>query len=257
VPEKGGRRWLDAIRSSKDPTVFTVLFENTAALLGLFIAAAGIAAGQMFNLPVADGMASVVIGLLLGAAALISVSWAVESTRAGLATFAYTVTIVAMFAVSGTYHRIHWKSETARTWMKRVDHSMIFVLIAGSYTPFGLLVLHGALGEAMMFAAWSAALVGVMFKLVWIDAPGWLGAATYIAIGWIAVVALPELVDRLGIVAVGALGLGGVLYSTGAVIHARKRPDPVPTVFGYHELFHLLVILAAAVQYAVVAFWVL
>jgi hemolysin III len=134
---------------------------------------------------------------------------------------------------------------------------MIFVLIAGSYTPFGLLVLRGGLGTAIVFTAWSAALVGMVFKLVWIDAPGWLAAATYIAIGWIAIVALPELVDRLGIVAVGGLGLGGVLYSIGAVIHARKRPDPVPSVFGYHELFHLLVVLAAAVQYAVVAFWVL
>jgi len=179
------------------------------------------------------------------------------STRTRLAVSIYALSVAASFGTSALYHRVDWRKPGARRWMRWLDPTMIFVLIAGSYTPFGLLVLHGALGEAMMFAAWSAALAGVMFKLAWIDAPGWLGAATYIAIGWIAVVALPELVDRLGIVAVGALGLGGVLYSTGAVIHARKRPDPVPTVFGYHELFHLLVILAAAVQYAVVAFWVL
>jgi hemolysin III len=141
--------------------------------------------------------------------------------------------------------------------MRRLDHTMIFVLIAGSYTPFGLLVLHGTLGTVILIASWSAALAGAVFKLIWIDAPGWLIATTYIAIGWIALIAAPELVGRLGVAAVGALALGGILYSAGAVIYARKRPDPVPGVFGYHELFHLLVIVAAALQYAVVAFWVL
>jgi hemolysin III len=141
--------------------------------------------------------------------------------------------------------------------MRRLDHTMIFVLIAGSYTPFALLVLPGRLGAAILIAVWSVALVGAVFKLVWIDAPGWLVAATYVATGWIAVVATPELAHRLGLAAVLALGLGGVLYSVGAVIYARQRPDPAPTVFGYHELFHLLVTVAAALQYAVVAFWVL
>jgi hemolysin III len=107
---------------------------------------------------------------------------------------------------------------------------MIFVLIAGSCTPFGLLVLHGTLGTTFLIAAWSAGLAGSAFKLVWIDAAGWLSAAVYIAVGWIAIVVLPELVDRLGIVAVGTLGPGGVRCSTGAVIHARTRPDPAPTV---------------------------
>jgi hemolysin III len=109
----------------------------------------------------------------------------------------------------------------------------------------------------ILITAWSAALAGALFKLIWIDAPGWLIATTYIATGWIAVLAIPELVARLGIVAAAALALGGFLYSAGAVVYARKRPDPVPTVFGYHELFHMLVIVAAALQYAVVAFWVM
>jgi|SRR5437588_1500807 len=179
------------------------------------------------------------------------------SARARLAVSVYGLSVAGLFGASALYHRIDWRGLRARRWMRRLDHTMIFVLIAGSYTPFGLLVLHGTLGAAIMFTAWSAALLGVIFKLVWIDAPGWLVAGTYIAIGWIAIVALPELVDRLGIVAVATLALGGILYSIGAVIHARKRPDPVPSVFGYHELFHLLVILAAALQYSVVAFWVL
>jgi hemolysin III len=104
---------------------------------------------------------------------------------------------------------------------------------------------------------WSAALAGVVFKLVWIDAPGWLVAGSYVAIGWVAVLALPDLVAGLGIAGVGALALGGVLYSVGAIVYARKRPNPKPTVFGYHEVFHLLVLVAAGLQYAVVAFWVL
>jgi hemolysin III len=169
----------------------------------------------------------------------------------------YALSVAALFGTSALYHRVNWRSFAARRWMRRLDHTMIFVLIAGSYTPFALLVLHGTLGEVILVAAWSAALAGAVFKLIWIDAPGWLAAATYVSIGWIAIIAMPELVDRLGLAAAGGLALGGVLYSVGAVIYARKRPDPVPGVFGYHELFHLLVILAAALQYAVVAFWIL
>ena len=180
-----------------------------------------------------------------------------ESARARVAVTVYAVSVAALFGTSALYHRVDWRSLGARRWMRRLDHTMIFVLIAGSYTPFGLLVLNGAVGAVILIAVWSVALAGALFKLVWIDAPAWLISTTYVAIGWIAVIATPELVDRLGIAAVVALALGGILYSAGAVIYARKRPDPVPAVFGYHELFHLLVIVAAAMQYAVVAFWVM
>ena len=179
-----------------------------------------------------------------------------ESARARLAMAIYALSVAALFGTSALYHRISWRTLGARRRMRRLDHTMIFVLIAGSYTPFGLLVLNGTLGAVILITAWSAALAGAIFKLVWIDAPAWLISTTYIVIGWIAVFAMPQLVDRLGVVAVVALALGGILYSVGAVIYARKRPDPRPMVFGYHELFHLLVIAAAAVQYAVVAFWV-
>lgn len=179
------------------------------------------------------------------------------TTRARLAVSIYALSVAALFGTSALYHRVDWRRLGVRRWMRRLDHTMIFVLIAGSYTPFGLLVLHGTLGAVILITVWSTALLGVMFKLAWIDAPGWVAAAAYVAIGWIALLALPDLVDRLGIVPVAVLALGGVLYSIGAVIYARKRPDPVPAVFGYHELFHLLVILAATLQYAVVAFWVL
>ncbi len=179
------------------------------------------------------------------------------SGRARLAAAVYALSVAALFGTSATYHRVNWRRLGARRWMRRLDHSMIFVLIAGSYTPFALLVLRGTLGTVILIVAWSAAVAGAVFKLLWIEAPAWLMAVTYVAVGWIAVVAIPELVHGLGLVAVGAVATGGILYSAGAVIYARKRPDPAPTVFGYHELFHLLVILAAALQYTVVAFWVL
>jgi hemolysin III len=180
-----------------------------------------------------------------------------QSARARVAVTVYALSVAALFGTSALYHRVEWRTLGARRWMRRLDHTMIFVLIAGSYTPFGLLVLNGAAGVGILIAVWSVALAGALFKLVWIDAPAWLISTTYVVIGWIAVIAIPELVDRLGIAAVVALALGGILYSAGAVIYARKRPDPLPAVFGYHELFHLLVIAAAAVQYAVVAFWVM
>lgn len=180
-----------------------------------------------------------------------------ESARARIAMAIYGLSVAALFGTSALYHRIDWRTLGARRWMRRLDHTMIFVLIAGSYTPFALLVLHGTLGVVILIAVWSTALAGAVFKLLWIDAPGWLITGSYIAIGWIAVVALPELLDSLGIVAVGVLAVGGVTYSAGAMIYALKRPDPVPAVFGYHELFHLLVLIAAAFQYAVIAFWVL
>jgi hemolysin III len=179
------------------------------------------------------------------------------SARARVAVAVYALSVTALFGTSALYHRGSWRTVAARRWMRRLDHTMIFVFIAGSYTPFALLVLHGTLALVILIAAWSAALAGAIFKLTWIDAPAWLVALAYIASGWIALAALPQLVSRLGLVAVGGLALGGVLYSVGAVIHARQRPDPVPALFGYHELFHLLVVLAAALQYAVVAFWVL
>jgi hemolysin III len=179
------------------------------------------------------------------------------SARARLAVAVYALSVAALFGTSALYHRVDWRTLSARRWMRRLDHTMIFVLIAGTYTPFSLLVLPGTLGLVILIAVWSAALAGSVFKLVWIDAPGWLGAATYISIGWIAVAATPELVNGLGVPAVAILALGGILYSAGGVIYARKRPDPVPSVFGYHELFHLLVIAAATLQYLVVAFWIL
>ena len=178
------------------------------------------------------------------------------SGRAALAAGIYALSVALLFGASALYHRISWASEAARRWMRRVDHSMIFVLIAGTYTPFALLALDGTLATAILIAVWVGAGAGIVMSLVWPDAPKWLLAVVYVALGWVAIAAFPAMLDRLGITAMVMVGLGGALYTAGAVIYATRRPNPSPTVFGYHEIFHALVIGAAALQYAVVAFYV-
>jgi hemolysin III len=130
------------------------------------------------------------------------------------------------------------------------------MLIAGTYTPIALLAVHGPLAIATLVAAWVGALAGVLFMFVWIDAPTWLFAVAYVALGWVAAAAFPQLAVAIGVGGLTLFGLGGVLYTVGAVVYAVKRPDPVPAVFGYHEVFHALVVVAAALQYAVIALWV-
>jgi hemolysin III len=176
--------------------------------------------------------------------------------KAGAAAAIYAASVSALFGTSALYHRITWKP-SARRWMRRLDHSMIFVLIAGTYTPFALLVLHGTLAHVVLAVVWGGALLGIVLKLVWIDAPKWLIAAVYLALGWVGVVTIPQVASRAGAGAVSLLVVGGLLYTVGAVIYALRRPDPSPKVFGYHEIFHLLVIAAAATHYAAVVAYAL
>jgi hemolysin III len=176
--------------------------------------------------------------------------------RATLATAIYAISVVCLFGVSAVYHRVNWVSQSARRWMRRLDHSMIFFLIAGTYTPFALLVLHGTLETAIMIGVWGGALAGVVLNLAWIDAPKWVTAIVYVALGWVAILAFPQMASALGLVAIALVAAGGLLYTLGAVVYALRRPDPAPAIFGYHEVFHLLVIAAAALQYAVIAFYV-
>jgi hemolysin III len=182
---------------------------------------------------------------------------AAPAGRATLAAAIYAVSVAGLFGTSALYHRVTWSSAAARRWMRRLDHSMIFLLIAGTYTPFALLALDGTLSTVILVAVWTGAVAGIVLKLLWIDAPKWLVALTYVLLGWVAVAAFPDLLDELGLTATAMVGGGGVLYTVGAIVYALKRPDPVPAVFGYHEVFHALVIAAAALQYAVVAFFVL
>jgi hemolysin III len=181
---------------------------------------------------------------------------AASGTRAVIAMSIYAFSLSAMLGTSALYHRITWTPEV-RAWMRRLDHTMIFVFIAGTYTPFALLVMHGTLAEVVLIVVWASAAAGVILNLVWINAPYWFTAAVYLSTGWVAIVTLPQLWNEIGPVGVGLIALGGALYTAGAVIYARRRPDPRPQVFGYHEIFHVLVIAAAAVQYAAVAIYAL
>src|SRR3954454_8065960 len=137
--------------------------------------------------------------------------------RATLATGSYAVTVAGLFGVSAVYHRVNWVSATTRRWMRRLDHSMIFLLIAGTYTPFALLVLDGTIATAILVAVWGGALAGIVLNLVWIDAPKWVTAVVYVALGWVAVAAFPELFDELGVTPTMLVAAGGVLYTLGAV----------------------------------------
>jgi hemolysin III len=176
--------------------------------------------------------------------------------RGTIAAAVYAICVALLFGTSALYHRVTWQASTRR-WMRRLDHSAIFVLIAGTYTPFALLVLDGTLADVVLAVVWAGALGGIVLKLLWIDAPKWLAALIYVLLGWVAVAVTPDLFGELGITAGLMVALGGLFYTVGAVVYALGRPDPVPTVFGYHEVFHALVIAAAALHYAVIAFWVI
>jgi hemolysin III len=191
---------------------------------------------------------------LFTGAALVVAAPAGEAT---VASAIYAASVAALFGTSALYHRVTWPTPNARRWMRRLDHSMIFVLIAGTYTPFALLVLEGTLATVILVVVWAGALGGIVLKLVWIDAPKAVVAALYVMLGWVAVAAFPDLLDELGVRSTALVAAGGLLYTAGAVVYALGRPNPAPTVFGYHEIFHALVIAAAALQYAVIAFFVL
>ena len=192
------------------------------------------------------------ISLITGAVLILAAPAAEAAVAAGI----YAGAIAALFGVSALYHRLNW-SPAARRRMRRLDHSMIFMLIAGTYTPICLLALDGVWSVTILSVVWGGAAAGIILKLVWIDAPGWLAALVYVVLVWAGTAALPIITANVGVTALVLILAGGVLYSVGAVVYARKRPDPVPAVFGYHEVFHTLVIAAAAVHYAAVVLFVL
>ena len=189
----------------------------------------------------------------IAGAALVAVSWAVESKRAGHATLAYAVAVVAMFSVSAIYHRVRWNSPATRNWMKRLDHSMIFVFIAGSYTPFARLAMPRATGHVVLAVVWGGALVGIALAVFWPTAPRWVGVPLYLLLGWVAVWYTGMILHNAGVAAVVLLAVGGVLYSLGAVFYAVRWPDPWPSTFGYHEFFHACTAAAAICHY--IAMW--
>jgi hemolysin III len=175
--------------------------------------------------------------------------------RAAVAGGLYAAALAGMFGASALYHRVAWRP-ALRPWFRRLDHSMIFVLIAGTCTPVIVLGLEGVLPVVVLAVVWAGAIAGVVLKLVWIGAPRRLVAAVYLLLGWIGVILLPEVVRSTGIAAATLFVAGGLLYTVGALVYARRRPNPRPAVFGFHELFHLLVIAAAAAHFVAIAAFV-
>jgi hemolysin III len=178
-----------------------------------------------------------------------------EPGRPRAAAIVFATCLALCFGTSALYHRPTWRPRP-RAWLARLDHAGIYLLIAGTYTPFGLLVMSRGWAVPVLSVVWGGAAAAILLKLVWVRAPKWLSAAIALALGWVAAAAFTQLlkVPVAGLVLVVA---GGLLYTAGAVVYARKRPDPVPHVFGYHELFHVLTVAAAACQYSAIAFFVL
>ena len=192
-------------------------------------------------------MVSLVVGTLLIVGA--------DGTSRHIAAAVFAGSVAVCFGASALYHRVTWTPDLRR-WMRRVDHAGIYLLIAGTYTPVCLLVLNGTWRIVVLAVVYAGAGAAIALRFVWIDAPKWLAAVFGIALGWAAVVIFPQLATRLNPAAVVLLGVGGLVYTAGAIIYVRRRPDPMPTVFGYHELFHALTIAAVACQYVAIAFFI-
>ena len=189
---------------------------------------------------------------LVAACALITLT---PGGSARVAASVYGIGLCALFGGSGLYHRWRWHPRW-RPLLRRVDHSTIFLFIAASYTPVGMLVLSGTVQWVVLVTVWTGAAAGVTLSIAWINAPRAICAACYVALGWVAVVALPQLSEQLPVIALVLIGAGGVLYTIGAVIFALGRPNPWPLVFGFHEIFHVFVILAAIVHFVAMAAWI-
>jgi len=188
-----------------------------------------------------------------GAGVLVALA---AGATARVAAAIYGVGLIALFGGSALYHRWRWDPRW-RPLLRRVDHSTIFVFIAASYTPVGILVIEGTLQVVVLATVWVGALAGVAFTVAWIDAPRALRAALYVALGWVAIAAAPQIVERLSAAPVALLAAGGVLYTVGAVVYALRRPDPWPLTFGFHEVFHAFVIAAAVCHFTAMAGWVI
>ncbi|THV33461.1 PAQR family membrane homeostasis protein TrhA [Glycomyces buryatensis] len=171
---------------------------------------------------------------------------------ARLAAAIYVATSAALFGVSALYHRSRL-SPAATAWLKRIDHANIYLIIAGTYTPVAVLALGGAARAWLLTIIWTGAIAGVVFRTLWVGAPRWLYTALYIVLGWAAVFVMPQLADGAGVLATVLIIGGGVLYTAGGVIYGLKRPDPSPSWFGFHEVFHSFTLAAYIAQFAAVA----
>jgi hemolysin III len=191
--------------------------------------------------------------LHLGAAPVALVSGIVlvvlAPTAAGAASAAaFVFSAVVLFTTSAIYHRGRW-SARADVRLQRLDHANIFLLIAGSYTPFAVLALHSDVRIAVLAAVWGAAAAGALSRVLWVQAPRWSYVALYLGLGWAAVFVVPQLLHGAGVVAFTLIAIGGAAYTAGGVVYGLRRPDPFPTWFGFHEIFHSLTIVGFVCQY--------
>ncbi len=193
-------------------------------------------------------LAAVPVGVLL-----------VLQTRSGVAQVGaavFAASVAFMLGCSSLFHRRRWTPARMR-WIALLDHAGIYVLIAGTYTPFALLVFHPGWRLPILAIVWGGALAATLRRGIRPHAPPWVAAATCLAFGWVSVVVLPQIVERIGLGPTALLVVGGIAYTVGALVYTRRKPDPFPDTFGYHEIFHALVIVAVACQYTAVAFFVL
>jgi hemolysin III len=175
-----------------------------------------------------------------------------HTTAARWAALVYTVGVTGMYLTSACYHRGHWNPSVARR-LRRLDHSMILVGIAGTYTPIAVVGLDARSARILLGVVWPLALTGIVVRMLWLNAPRWLVAGLYVVVGWTALAFIPVLWHRLGVVTFSLIIAGGVVYSIGARVYSTRRPDPVPAVFGFHEVFHALVLVAGLIFYIAIA----
>jgi hemolysin III len=175
-----------------------------------------------------------------------------NTTSARVAAAVFAITAALLFGTSALLHRGSW-SPRVEGVLRRMDHSNIYLIIAGTYTPFAVLALPPGKGRVLLSIVWVGALAGVAFRVLWVGAPRWLYTPVYVALGWVAIFYLPDLMNGAGIVAVVLIALGGVLYTAGAVVYGMKRPNPSPRWFGFHEVFHVLTVAAFTAHYVAVS----
>lgn len=192
------------------------------------------------------------VGIAAGAT-LIALAGSTVSGEAAAACAVYSATVLGLFGISALYHRRSWTSPRARTTMKRLDHAMIFIFIAGTYTPFAVLALPQTTGLVVLLVVWVGAIGGATLKLARPHAPRWVGVPFYLALGWVAVFVIPDLLHRGGVAALVLLIIGGGFYTLGALCYAFQRPVGWPRTFGYHEFFHAATVVAAICHY--IAIW--
>jgi len=190
------------------------------------------------------------------AAGLLLIAFA-EGALPRFAAWVYATALAAMFGASALYHRYPFKSAARRVWARRLDHSTIFLFIAGTYTPFALLAFDGTISWIVLATVWFGAALGLVLNFVWLDAPKWVSVLAYVGVGWVGIITIPQMFSGVGVPGSVLVIVGGALYTLGALIYAFHWPNPFPGTFGFHEIFHAFVVAAAATQFVAVSFVVL